>query len=183
MSSDPSDEPNTPQESDFPASARVRRMERLYPDGPSLTIPKPDPATPGPKAMPQHRIQLRAAWSCQAVGGQGAALGRIDLPAGGLASLGGEFHLSRGFGSPPIDPDRETVRLVLEAVPGLKAVRLNGDVLEASHEGSAMVVVSLDGKLQRRNRLVLEVDAACAGNKPWGEIALVIDDRRSFTES
>jgi hypothetical protein len=157
-------------------------MERLYPDGPTLTIPKPEPPARRPKTMPQHRIQLRAAWTGLPAGGPGAEPVRIDLPTCLLAALGSEVRLERAFGAPPIDPGRETVRLVLHAVPGLKAVRLNGERLDAGRADPATIVVSLDGRLRRRNRLVLEVDARRAGDRPWGEVALLIDDRPAFTE-
>jgi hypothetical protein len=84
-------------------------------------------------------------------------------------------RLERSFRTPPIDPARETVRLRLEAVPGLLRVWLNGEPLHDGPGDCDALDLPLTGRLRDRNLLALEFDPSRAGERPWGQVALVIE--------
>lgn len=124
--------------------------------------------------MPEHAIRLRKAWT--AMTGDGAT--RIDLPADG-STLPIPSTLRRRFRRPPIDPEAEAVVLRLEAVPGLGAVRLNGQEL-AQGQGREAFEVELGPALAADNELTLEVVSESilrSKETAWGAVALVIRSR------
>ncbi len=124
--------------------------------------------------MPEHRIRLRAAWD--RLDDSDAPPRRVDLPTvWTVADLARPFRLLRKFGRPTFDPGAVAVGLELLDAPGLLAVRLNGQWLEAKDW------IAVDGILHPRNSLELDVDLSGAGRvepgSAWGSIALVIADR------
>ncbi len=85
------------------------------------------------------------------------------------------MRLSRAFGRPPTDPDRETLWLRLSDVPGLKVVRLNGQVVMERSDRASDFEIPLPDDLPARNRLELEVDGGAAlPVSTWGRIAIVV---------
>jgi len=119
--------------------------------------------------MAEHLIRLRGAWQRE-----GASPGRIDLPTTWPAHLESPLILSRRFRRPRIDPAAESLLLRLEAVPGLRVVRLNGRDIARPAPGASSLELVPDGPLPESNQLVLEIDPTAAGQGPWGTIALVI---------
>jgi hypothetical protein len=74
--------------------------------------------------MPPHAIRLRAAWEIRP--GPDSTWTRIDLPLSPSTLPAGPATLRRRFRPPPIDPAAEELWLVLEAIPGVDSVDLNG---------------------------------------------------------
>jgi hypothetical protein len=129
--------------------------------------------------MSEHLIRLRAAWQWRPRDAGVAAPRRIDLPTAWPAEWSGPILLTRGFHGPRLEPGCQRVRLRLEAVAGLRSVRLNGLEVARPEAGTSALTLDLEGRLHERNVLVLEVDRAAAadpgaGATPWGTIALVI---------
>lgn len=129
--------------------------------------------------MSEHRIRLRAAWQWRPRDQEDEAPRRIDLPASWTVVGSGPMLLTRRFRRPPLETGRERARLLLEDVPGLRSVRLNGVELARPAAGTAALTLDLEGHLLPSNELVLEVDpvgwtAPGANAGPWGAIALVI---------
>lgn len=133
--------------------------------------------------MSEHRIRLRGAWDWHVAPGEGEAevARRVTLPTAWPPGEASPFLLLRGFGRPPLDPDRESVRLELLDVPGLVSVRINGREVARPPRGSVAWTVAIDGPLLPRNALVLEVDLGGVASSDlasaWGSVALVISPR------
>ncbi len=127
--------------------------------------------------MPEHQIRLRVAWD--RLDDSDDPPRRVDLPTvwtvWTVSDPARPFRLLRKFGRPTFDPGAVAVALELLDVPGLVAVRLNGQSLEVKDR------IAVDGILQARNLLELDVDLSEAGRiepgSAWGSIALVIADR------
>jgi hypothetical protein len=126
--------------------------------------------------MPEHLIRLRAAWEGEFPNPQDGTRQRIDLPTLWRPAPSGPFRIRRRFQAPRLGADEE-VRLRLLYVPGLAAVRLNGQALDFDRE------VALEGLRPGPNELVLDVDPrewaaeVAAGGISWGEVVLVIRTR------
>jgi hypothetical protein len=125
--------------------------------------------------MTDHRIQFRGGWEAIR---PGAPPERLTLPVAWPIAASGLIRLVRRFGRPPVDPAAETIRLELRDVPGLIGLRLNALHLGGPAPGVEAWVVPLDGHLDPRNVLTIEVDLVVANlaDLPagWGRIALVI---------
>lgn len=126
--------------------------------------------------MPEHRIRLRAAWERLDPGNSTSR--RVDLPIAWSADdLRASFTLRRGFGTPRIDPDRESVNLEVSNAPGLVALRINGRPVPLPY--AQPIRVAIGPELGHRN--TIEVDAERIGDhewddatRRWGEVALII---------
>lgn len=123
--------------------------------------------------MAEHIIRLRAGWDWRAAADPAGPPRPVALPTSWPDEWAGRIRLTRRFGRPAsrlAAPDR--VFLVLEHVPGLARLDLNGaairvDPAERRHE------IPLEA-LAPRNELRLEADPPdAAGRAVWGEIALV----------
>ena len=127
--------------------------------------------------MPEHLIHLRRAWEGHFPQAGGAvSVHRVSLPTNWPLGLVRPFRLIRSFQAPPIDADRESLRLILTNVWGLVSVRLNGDEVARPDRVESELAVSLERPLPRRNLLELEVDPLAWPVQPptWGHIALAI---------
>lgn len=124
--------------------------------------------------MPDHLIRLRAAWDRIDTSAPDSPI-RVDLPTIWSADDGATpIRLSRRFGLPRFDPSREAMALELVDVPGLVAIRLNGQPLRLESAPR----VPLGDLLLARNTLELDVDLTGVDRGvPWGTIALVIEGR------
>jgi len=114
--------------------------------------------------MPAHTIHLRRAW--QVVGG-----GRVDLPILWPPGPSRRVTLTRRFHRPEIDPAREALHLEMQSVPGLAAVRLNGQDLGLGRGGG---VWRAPIEMTAASLLELEVEIPQSGG-PWGHIAILIE--------
>jgi hypothetical protein len=127
----------------------------------------------------EHLIRLRKAWEWCKPGIVVSVPERIDLPADPTQFAQGRTRLQRRFGTPAIDPSRESLALRFENVPGLRRVRLNGQPIAQNDPKVGSFEVSLALPLPARNVLELEVDRIPpqtqeGANALWGDIALVI---------
>lgn len=131
--------------------------------------------------MPGHPIRLRAAWERRDPARPDAPPDRVDLPLAVADIPRVPFRLERRFGLPRLGPG-ETILLVLEDVPGLVAVTLNGQPLARPGPGTSALHLDPGPALQPRNVLVLDVDPSSWHAPPaaWGRIALeVVPDASS----
>ena len=132
--------------------------------------------------MPDHRIRLRGAWErLETSSDPPPPPCRVDLPViWSPRDATRPFRLIRRFGHPTIDPARQRLVLELADVPGLRAVRLNGQPLDLTLKASVEPVrIELPAPLPARNLLEVEVvllgSGPAAFDQPWGSIALVIE--------
>ena len=127
--------------------------------------------------MPEHPIRLRGGWELHPPTAGGVPE-KVALPLDGWPPQWGPARLVRRFQTPPLDPDRETLWLRLDAVPGLRAVTLNGHPLATDPLSGATVLLPLGAACSTRNVLELVVEPCRAAVdrdlSPWGEIALVV---------
>ena len=103
----------------------------------------------------------------------------MSLPLEGPPRGTSRVVLTRRFGRPPIDPDRERLALRLEGVVGLVGIRLNGRAMAIPPAGATDLELSPDDLRPSGNVLVLEVlppSGTPAGSEDsrWGMVALVI---------
>jgi len=130
--------------------------------------------------MAEHLIRFRGGWERHFSSRVGENARRLFLPIRWAPDQPGSIRLSRRFGRPPSDPDRESIRLDFRDVPGLRSAWLNGVELPVGGSGGS---VNLDSSLQDRNELVLEIDPTVAATvesaEGWGAIALAIGPRSS----
>lgn len=123
--------------------------------------------------MTEHEIRLRAGWTWRPAEPPGQAERRLELP-GELPDGGpGGLVLERRFRVPPIDPRREAVALRLGAVPGLRAIELDG--VAPPEVGPGPGEYAVGARPGARCRLTLRVGPDAIGRgSPWGMVALVI---------
>ena len=130
--------------------------------------------------MGEHRIRLRGVWDMHTGRGEGETekLCRVDLPTVWPTDVATRFRLTRRFGRPPFDPDRETARLDLVNVPGLVAVCINGREVARPRRDEGGWSIALDWPLLPRNTLILDVDLEGMTRErlepAWGSVAVVI---------
>jgi hypothetical protein len=128
--------------------------------------------------VPDHRIRLRGGWEYCPVGSP-ADSERLTLPTRWGSDRPGRLRLTRRFGCPPLDSNRQVLLLLLEQVPGIHSIRLNEHPIPHVSPESSRYEIPLDG-LPPRNVLVLEVEPPMAHGRTdidasdWGCIALVI---------
>jgi hypothetical protein len=124
--------------------------------------------------MSEHWIRLRGGWRADRDAAAGPP-GWLALPLAQPPWPDPPATLSRHFQAPPIDPVRERVTLVIDATPGLAAVRLNGRDL-GPPDAMGTLRVDLPADLPTRNLLELEParDPPPGHAGAWGRVALVI---------
>lgn len=130
--------------------------------------------------MSEHRIALRRAWDLLAEESR-----RIDLPAEPSDVVGlGAFGLLRKFHVPRLDPERESLSLRLDDLPGLVSVRLDGELLAANPEVDRGLTIQLGRRLAPGARATLELavdlrglDPGTPWDRPFGSVSLVIESR------
>ena len=121
-----------------------------------------------------HRIRLRGPWDVRPHTGDAPA-GRMTVPGtlrdGGWAGFTGRVSFYRRFGRPSNLSPAETVRLVLDQVPGLAEVRLNDERL-----GPLVGAESFDvtNRLAERNTLEVVLDATDDACGLVGDVVLEI---------
>jgi hypothetical protein len=127
--------------------------------------------------MSEHRIRFRGGWESSTIEGGLDVAQRLSLPVDWPSGVVGTVRLIRRFGCPPIDRFG-SVRLEFRAVPGLRAVQLNGDDIGRPPADVFDWSVPLARLLAARNVLMLDVDLASVSPADfpggWGSIALVI---------
>ncbi len=132
--------------------------------------------------MKEHLIRLRGGWvawneNVETSSTEEGPGERISLPRTWTSTTRPRrVRLVREFGAPRLDPDRESLSLRMEQVPGLISARLNGQELALAESGTSFREFPIGPLLSRRNLLILEVEPE--GQKLWGVIALVIHDAR-----
>ncbi|MDG3006305.1 hypothetical protein [Paludisphaera mucosa] len=136
--------------------------------------------------MPEHAIRLRAGWEARDPDDASAPPRRVNLPIewtdlfrlSDVPSV--RLELVRRFGRPigldPAGPGSRG-RLVIEAGEGIRAIRVNGEIVAFRSDARGRLVVDLP-PLQTRNAVAIEVDLAAARLQPgaWGEVAIVFGD-------
>ena len=128
--------------------------------------------------MSEHRIRLRGGWEAHAIDGIPGVVERLTLPIRWEFDRPRRLRLTRRFQRPPLAVPSQLV-LLLEHVPGIVALELNGESPVGVSPEQTRYEVPLD-RLLERNQLVLEIATPCAtdragGDAPeWGSIALVI---------
>jgi hypothetical protein len=138
--------------------------------------------------MSEHRIRLRGGWEARALDAMPWAANRLTLPIRWDLDRPRRLRLARRFQRPPLEgpshrgsrrAGQPDLRLLLEHVPGLIALELNGESPVCVSPEQTRYEVPL-GRLPQRSQLVLEVetprrDDRAGGEAPeWGSIALVI---------
>lgn len=123
--------------------------------------------------MPEHLIRLRGGWELSDPDAATSASTPLTLPISWAPQPSPRrLRLVRRFGAPAAD----RVRLVLEAVEGLRAMTLNGVPLVFDPAATDRLVADLP-PLANRNVLTLDIDLAGRSTEPsapWGHIALVL---------
>jgi hypothetical protein len=123
--------------------------------------------------MSHHSIAFRRAWALRQVGAEPR---QVELP--GLLEPGDAIlELVRAFHRPRIELDAELLQLRLARVPGLLAVRLNGQGLGLPDAREPIEIPLEPLDLPWRNVLELEVAPSLLPRPGWGEIALRIRTR------
>jgi hypothetical protein len=127
----------------------------------------------------EHSIRLRGGWECRSTAAGESLPARLALPTRWTSDQTGLITLTRRFGRPPLDADRDALWLRLDQVPGIRSLHLNGQPLVPIPPTSSRFEFPLAGLLDR-NQLDLEVDIAAASARSaavgadWGVISLVI---------
>lgn len=133
--------------------------------------------------MYPHRIRLRGPWECEplACARAGAPLpppSRMVLPGRwgerGLGDFAGHVRFRRRFGYPGQIDSYERVWLTFAGVEGTADVRLNGQALGRREGTEGPFEFDVTDLLQRRNELVVEVEAIGGAGGLWGETALEV---------
>jgi hypothetical protein len=118
----------------------------------------------------EHRIRLRAGWTCARTGSGDGDHQKIALPISAPLTAGRRLSLSRSFGTPKCATG-ETIWLELRKVLGLESALLNGRPLPEADDGQLCCEIGTDW-LAQRNLLVLEVELPLHGTDDgeWGEV-------------
>jgi len=128
----------------------------------------------GETDLNEHAIRLRGGWECRSTALGESVPRRIVLPTQWTSEHTGLATLTRRFGRPPFYFAGETLSLRLDQVPGIHALRFNGQSLAPVSPDRAQFEFPLAG-LRDRNQLDVEVDVRAAGaQSAWGLISLVI---------
>ena len=126
-----------------------------------------------PELMPGHLIRLRGGWERLGPGGAVEAT-RVVLPLAAPFDAPGRLRLGRWFQAPPLEPDKETLWLRLDSVPGLVSVGFIGSVIARGPFQESPVILPLGGALPARNRVVLDAEFPEPAGFPWGDVGLLI---------
>lgn len=135
--------------------------------------------------LTEHLIRLRGGWECGTSPPGSSPARRLSLPVQWTTHETGVLTLTRRFGRPAIDHDRESLWLRLDQVAGLCSLRLNGQPLAQISPIASDYAIPLPALLDR-NQLDLEVDvpaaaSAAASGAEWGVISLVVCPRDDCT--
>jgi len=135
----------------------------------------------GVHAMSDHRIRFRGGWEFSRPGTEPDRIRNFRLPVIWTLEQSGTIRLTRHFGQPPIDPQTESAWLEFERVPDLQKADLNGFDLGPIPSDIIDWSLPIDGLLQPRNLLTLDLIARSTvmreEGEAWGSIALVIKPR------
>jgi hypothetical protein len=129
--------------------------------------------------MSEHLIRLRAGWDCRAAGATAAEHRRLTLPVRWARDQADRLILSRKFGRPPFDQEREQVLLRMDQVSGIFNLTVNGEPMGPVSTQNQRYEIVL-GNLRARNTLMIEIENPCsiteisASEREWGQIALVV---------
>ena len=129
--------------------------------------------------MDEHRIRLRGGWVCQSALAEQGPPERITLPIRWDPANPRRLRLSRRFGRPPFDPERQSVLLELDEARGIHSLLLNGKALATISPAKSYYLLPL-AEIAERNTLIIGVEtgqscAALAEVSPdWGQIAILI---------
>jgi len=127
----------------------------------------------------EHRIRLRGGWGCCAAGLPETDEHRVTLPMRWSPDGLGRMRLTRRFGRPPFDPDRELLILRLDQVAGIRSMLLNGQPVAGVAPERSFYELQINHS-RDRNLLVLEVERPLPGmesagaSAEWGIVALVV---------
>ena len=133
----------------------------------------PPPAT---CPMSEHRIHLRKAWEIGAWDAPNSPATRIDLPLE-TPQAAAHICLRRAFQQPAIDPNLDCLALLLEQIPGLKSVQLNGNPLWSGlADDQTRLELPWLAEEPRRCILTLEVEQGLP--QGWGTVAILIRERK-----
>jgi hypothetical protein len=136
------------------------------------------PKQKGP-GVAEHRIRLRGGWSCCAAGLRESQEERLTLPIAWGPDAPERLRLTRRFGRPPFDQDRESLVLELDQVAGIHALLLDGALIAGVLPERRHYEIRLD-RSSERHTLVLEIEPPKPELDPtgklaeWGHVALVI---------
>jgi hypothetical protein len=126
----------------------------------------------------EHRIRLRGGWVCQSASATEPP-DRITLPIRWGPDNPRRLRLSRQFGRPQIDPERQSLLLELSEARGIHSLLLNGKAVTAIAPAKSYYLIPL-AEIDERNTLVLEVEtgesnaAGAEAGPDWGQIAILI---------
>lgn len=128
-----------------------------------------------------HVIRLRGGWTTLDANREVLTLPIVDPLPNRSDSL---LQIQRKFGKPSLKPNQESLRLVVENVPGLVALRLNGQDLVHDLDPLQQQQFRFPGPFHDRNTLELVADLRSwldnPFREPWGVVALeIILDRGS----
>ncbi|MFI5454260.1 MAG: hypothetical protein ACHRXM_02315 [Isosphaerales bacterium] len=129
--------------------------------------------------MIEHRIRLRGGWGCCAAGLPDSDEQRVTLPIRWSPDGLGRMRLTRRFGRPPFDPDRELLILRLDQVAGIRCILLNGQPIAGVAPEKSLYELQIDHS-RDRNLLVLEIERplpcmeSAGASAEWGIVALVV---------
>jgi len=127
----------------------------------------------------EHRIRLRGGWGCCAAGLPESDEQRVTLPIRWSPDGLGRMRLTRRFGRPPFDPDRQVLILRLDQVAGIQSIVLNGQPIAGVCPEMSLHELQIN-HARDRNLLVLEMEPPLPGmesagaSAEWGIVALVV---------
>ncbi len=129
--------------------------------------------------MDEHRIRLRGGWECQSTASAEEPPERIALPVRWDPGNPRRLRLTRRFGRPPVDLERQTLLLELAQARGIHSLLLNGKAQSGVSASKSYYLIPL-AEIDERNTLVLEVETAESavgageGVQDWGQIAILV---------
>ena len=129
--------------------------------------------------MDEHRIRLRGGWVCQSASTAADQPERITLPIRWDPDKPRRMRLSRRFGCPPVDRERQRLLLELCQARGIHLLLLNGKEVTGISAAKSSYLIPLD-EIDERNTLVLEVETgethggAAESGSDWGEVAILV---------
>ena len=132
--------------------------------------------------MPEHKIRLRGGW-LQIHPDRNTFGSWLTFPLAQFPNSPDDLRFARSFQRPPLDPERETLWLDLQSVPGLISIALNGRGLVREANPGHVESLPLGIDLPSRNQLILQVNPSIRPEQPWGVIALVIRGKQPFPQS
>jgi hypothetical protein len=136
-------------------------------------------AAAGVVIMTEHRIKLRRGWECQETGSPPSAARRLELPTRWTFEMPTRLTLTRRFGRPALDLDRQVLLLEMEQIAGTHSILLNAQPIALASATTSSHTIRLSD-LAERNVLVLEIEtpapvvSAAGIVDDWGMISLIV---------